>query len=74
MEKIIASNIVARRTTLNLSQEKAAEQCGISTRNYGRIERGEGNPTLTVLVKIIDGLSMTWEQLGADGEKNLDIK
>lgn len=40
------------RAERNLSQEEVAKQSGISTTYYAGIERGEENPTLTVIESI----------------------
>ncbi|MDP5273634.1 helix-turn-helix domain-containing protein [Chengkuizengella axinellae] len=46
------------RSTKGLSMEGLANQIGVSKLTLGKIERGEANPTLSVLWKIASGLSV----------------
>ena len=41
-----------RREQLNLTQEQVAEQADVHRNYYGRLERGEENPTLEVLIRV----------------------
>lgn len=51
-ERIVAANIKRLRRERGLSQEVLAHDADIATRHLGRIERGEGNPTVAVLGRI----------------------
>lgn len=47
-----------RRKDLGYSQEAFGDACGIDRSYMGRIERGEHNPTLLSIMKIIDTLGL----------------
>ncbi len=51
-EKIVGVNIKRLRKARGLSQETLAGEAGLAMRHLGRIERGEGNPTVAVLSKL----------------------
>lgn len=61
MEKELGLKIKTRRKLLGLTQRELSEYAEISINTLTKIERGEGNPTLNVLVKILDilGLKLT---------------
>ncbi len=50
-----------RRALLGLSQSELADIAGISTRTIQLIERGQGNPSLETLIKLIDPLGLQIE-------------
>ena len=47
-----------RRALLGLLQPELAAIAGISTRTIQLIERGQGNPSLETLIKMIDPLGL----------------
>lgn len=49
---ILGQRIRQRRRGLDMSQEGLAHEAGLDRSYVGRIERGEHNPTFTVLVKL----------------------
>ena len=51
-EKIVGANIRRLRKERGLSQETLAGEAGLAMRHIGRIERGEGNPTVSMMAKI----------------------
>jgi len=51
-EKIVGANVGRLRRERGLSQETLAGEAGLAMRHLGRIERGEGNPTVRVLAMI----------------------
>jgi len=55
-EKIIGANVRRLRKSRGLSQEALAGEAGLAMRHLGRIERGEGNPTVVVLAKLAEVL------------------
>ncbi|MEN5169457.1 helix-turn-helix transcriptional regulator [Brevundimonas pondensis] len=57
-EKIVGANIRRLRKERGLSQETLAGEAGLAMRHLGRIERGEGNPTVAILGKLADVLSV----------------
>lgn len=62
----IGRNMLAKRQKLNWTQARASEECDLSERAYGEIERGNTNPTIITLVKICRGLGMMLEEIIAD--------
>ena len=57
-ENIVGANIKRLRKERGLSQEALAGEAGLAMRHLGRIERGEGNPTVAVLGKLADVLGV----------------
>lgn len=47
------------RDELGLSQEKIAEQCGISTKYVSDLERGKANVSIQILEKVANSLGVT---------------
>ena len=52
-----------RRKELGITQPHLAEVAGVSVNTLYKIEKGQGNPTVEVLVKVADvlGMEFTWE-------------
>jgi transcriptional regulator with XRE-family HTH domain len=50
--RLVGFNIKRLRIACDLSQEQLAGEAGIAMRHLGRIERGEGNPTIELMGKI----------------------
>ena len=48
----------SRRKTLSLSQQDLAEMAGIGVSTIKDIERGQGNPSLATISKILEVLGM----------------
>lgn len=51
------------RAAAALTQEELADQCGLDRSYIGGVERGERNPTLSVIEKIAKGLGITLAEL-----------
>ena len=69
--KVIGKNIKYYRSLYNLekgkmTQEKLAEEVGVSTAYIGQIERGERSLTLDKLVKVVNRLGVTIDFLLSD--------
>jgi len=54
----IGQQIKERRKSLKVTQRQLAELAGIGINTLTKIERGEANPSLGVLDKILDTLGM----------------
>ncbi len=54
----LASNMKAFRKELSLSQEQLSERSGVPRSTIASLERGEGNPTLQVLMGIARGFGV----------------
>ena len=55
--------IRALRTKAGLSQEGFADVIKVNRTYMGKLERGKGNPTLEMLVRIAQGLDITLVKL-----------
>lgn len=54
----MASRLRQYRENAGLSPKEAADRSGIALGNYYQLERGDGNPTVTTLVKLARGLDV----------------
>ena len=60
---LVAKNIKKLRETHKLSLEELAKHSGVSKSMLAQIERGEGNPTISTLWKISNGLQVPFDAL-----------
>jgi XRE family transcriptional regulator, regulator of sulfur utilization len=60
-----------RKERDDMSQEAAALACRVDRAYFGKIERGEKNPTLEMIWKIADGFETTPSDLLARAERLL---
>ena len=58
-ETILANNLKRYRAKQKLSQEELAARSDLSTRGYGKIERGEVQASLGTLDKLARGTGLT---------------
>lgn len=56
--KKIGEEIRLRRKLLKIDQKTLSELAGVSINTLSKIERGESNPSINVLTKILDTLGM----------------
>ena len=63
MNSIVAANIKRLREERKLSMEELAKFSGVSKSMIAQIERGAGNPTLSTLWKISNGLKVPFDSL-----------
>lgn len=63
--KTVGESIKHRRKELRITQPHLAELAKVSTNTLYKIEKGQGNPSLDVLLKLADVLGM---------ELKLDVK
>ena len=56
MNLIVAANIRRLREERNLSMEELARLSGVSKSMLAQVERGDGNPTLSTLWKLSNGM------------------
>jgi transcriptional regulator with XRE-family HTH domain len=57
-KRIVGNRIRKLRTSGNLTQDLLAERCGIYRTYLSRIEMGQANPTLLVLVALANSLDV----------------
>lgn len=63
LQKKIANNIKAIREGKKLTLDAAAKQTGVSRSMLAQIEKGDVNPTISVLWKIADGYKVSFTSL-----------
>lgn len=63
LDKNIAANLKRIRKSKNMSLDMLAEKTGVSKSMLGQIERGESNPTVATIAKIVDGIRIPFEDL-----------
>ncbi|MDO5516175.1 MAG: XRE family transcriptional regulator [Clostridium sp.] len=59
----VAVNLKRIRIARKMSLDEVAEQTGVSKSMLGQIERGESNPTIGTIGKIVSGLRVEFEDL-----------
>ena len=60
-KEILGKRIKDRRKILKIRQEDLAEISGVALRTIVSVERGEGNPSLEILLKIAEVLGMEFQ-------------
>ncbi len=63
INKNVSANVKKIRETKGLSLDAASKLTGVSKSMLGQIERGEVNPTISVLWKIANGLKVSFTSL-----------
>jgi y4mF family transcriptional regulator len=69
LKKHLGQTIKNRRKELNITQPHLAELAQISTNTLYKLERGQGNPSLDTLSKLLEVLGM---ELKVEVKQNLD--
>lgn len=73
MNLIIAKNIKKLREEKKLSMEELSKLSGVSKSMLAQIERGEGNPTISTLWKLSNGMKVPFDALTVRPEKPYEI-
>ncbi|MBG9783515.1 helix-turn-helix domain-containing protein [Shouchella lehensis] len=73
MNEIVAANIKQLREDKSLSLEMLAKLSGVSKSMLAQIERGEGNPTISTLWKISNGMKVPFDALTIRPIKRFEI-
>ncbi len=63
VDQNIAVNLKRIRKNRNLSLDMVSELTGVSKSMLGQIERGESNPTIGTISKIVEGIKISYEDL-----------
>ncbi|MCD9026573.1 helix-turn-helix domain-containing protein [Cohnella silvisoli] len=63
IHKKVGKNLLAIRKSRGLSLDNVAEMTGVSKAMLGQIERGDSNPTISVLWRIVNGLGISFTTL-----------
>ncbi len=56
--ELLGLRIKALRKSRKLTQQQLGEECGINYKHLGAIERGQENPSLSILARIAEGLGV----------------
>lgn len=72
INKVFAYKIYEYRKECNLTQEKMAELCNISSRHYQNMELGKVNPRLSTAVNIAFALNISLDELAAEYIKHCE--
>jgi transcriptional regulator with XRE-family HTH domain len=72
--KLLGENIRAERKRQLLTIEQLAEKAGITDNFLGKIERGEGTPSLKTIDSIACALDVTIDFLKSNREHNTEHK
>lgn len=65
----LGSQIESRRKSLKVNQPELAQLAEVSLKTIVNIETGKGNPTLDVLIKVMEVLGLTLEIKATKGDK-----
>ncbi|MBC7462628.1 MAG: helix-turn-helix transcriptional regulator [Thermoleophilia bacterium] len=62
----LAADLFARRRALGMSQAALSAACGVPQADISRIERGQANPTLATVERLVNALggssmTITWK-------------
>lgn len=63
INRLLAYQFLIARQRTHMTQKQLAEKTGIYQADISKIERGIGNPSLSTLQRLADGLGMTLEIL-----------
>ncbi|WP_027363659.1 helix-turn-helix domain-containing protein [Desulfotruncus alcoholivorax] len=73
ISKIIGNNLARIRKARGLSLDKVAEQTGVSKPMLGQIERGESNPSIATVWKIVNGLHIPFTELMTEKKPEIEL-
>lgn len=73
MNQIVAKNIKRLREKNKMSMDELSKLSGVSKSMLAQIERGEGNPTLSTLWKISNGMKVPFDALTVRPESPYEI-
>ncbi len=68
--KRFGNRVREKRVMIDMSQETLAEKCDVSTSYIGLVERGEPKPSLEIVLRIANALSVTPNSLTMDSIKH----
>lgn len=73
MNQIVAKNIKRLREKNKMSMDELSKLSGVSKSMLAQIERGEGNPTLSTLWKISNGMKVPFDALTVRPENPYEL-
>ena len=69
----LARNLISLRQVRGLTQDTVAKSAGVPRSTIANLESGQGNPTLTVLLKVANSLGVPVDELLGPGEGRADF-
>ena len=69
----LGKNVRKYRLILGFSQEELAGKCSCSNSHIGQIENARGIPSLDMVVRIANSLSVTVDQLRGESYSNPEV-
>ncbi len=72
-KKIIASNLKALRQERKLSLDSVAKMTGVSKSMISQIEKGEVNPTISIMWKLANGFKVSFSKLMSEEDANVEV-
>lgn len=73
IHKKIGRNLQMIRKARSLSLDQVSELTGVSKAMLGQIERGDSNPTITIIWKIVNGLHISFTSLIEEDEPKVKL-
>jgi transcriptional regulator with XRE-family HTH domain len=73
IHKKVGRNLQAIRKSRGLSLDNVAELTGVSKAMLGQIERGDSNPTISVLWRIVGGLGISFTTLIEEADADVTV-
>ncbi len=73
MNQTVATNIKSLREKNKLSMEELSKISGVSKSMLAQIERGDGNPTISTLWKIANGMKVPFDALTLRPKQDFEI-
>ena len=73
MNFIVAKNIRRLREERRLSIEELARLSGVSKSMLAQVERGDGNPTISTLWKISNGMKVPFDALTVRAKEEYEL-
>ncbi len=73
IHKKVGRNLLAIRKSRGLSLDNVAELTGVSKAMLGQIERGDSNPTISVLWRIVGGLGISFTTLIEEADADVTV-
>jgi transcriptional regulator with XRE-family HTH domain len=70
---MLGKNLKSIRQSRGLSLDKVSEQTGVSKTMLAQIERGDSNPTISIMWKIANGLRLSFTSLIEDKKTSASV-
>ena len=74
MRQALALTLLRLREQKNLAQEMLALESGVARSHLSSLERGQLNPTLLTIFKLLECLEVTFTEFGRELDRHLHRK